>query len=82
LHDIYQQLKADEVVEDVMLIDGAEGCEDMVFCANQTFPWIDKRVRDKQNASPITSGKRFLFSERVLSALGYQAIHLQEASMF
>jgi N-dimethylarginine dimethylaminohydrolase len=81
LHDIYLQLKADAVVEDVMVIDGAAGCEDMVFCANQTFPWFDKRVVISKMRHPSRQ-KEAPFFEAYFSALGYQAIHLQEAKMF
>lgn len=81
LHDIYLQLKAEGVVEEVMLIDGAEGCEDMVFCANQTFPWIDKRVVISKMRHPSRQ-KEVPFFEEYFKALGYQAIHLKEATMF
>jgi len=39
LKSTYDQLAAKGLLAEVMVIPGAPGCEDMVFCANQTFPW-------------------------------------------
>lgn len=38
----YFNLKAKGIIEDVKIIPGVEGCEDMVFAANQSFPWINQ----------------------------------------
>ncbi|HCK22825.1 MAG TPA: hypothetical protein DHW15_11895, partial [Bacteroidetes bacterium] len=40
LRNLYLALKKEGVLQDVMSIDGIEGCEDMVFAANQSFPWV------------------------------------------
>ncbi len=40
LHAYYLQLKNQKLVDEVYTIDGVEGLEDMVFCANQSFPWV------------------------------------------
>ncbi|MBC7383720.1 MAG: hypothetical protein H7296_12145 [Bacteroidia bacterium] len=39
LKTVYQNLQKNDIIEELLMIDGARGCEDMVFCANQTFPW-------------------------------------------
>src|SRR5688572_17215872 len=39
LKAVYQNLLEDDVIEELAVLPGAPGCEDMVFCANQTFPW-------------------------------------------
>jgi N-dimethylarginine dimethylaminohydrolase len=38
----YFNLKARGIIQEVKVIAGAEGCEDMVFAANQSFPWISE----------------------------------------
>ncbi len=40
LHDVYQNLALEGALEQVHIIKGVEGCEDMVFAANQSFPWM------------------------------------------
>ena len=42
LKGIYEGLKERGILKEVAVIPGAPGCEDMVFCANQTFPYHTK----------------------------------------
>lgn len=35
----YFNLRARGIIRDVKVLSGVEGCEDMVFAANQSFPW-------------------------------------------
>ena len=42
LRAIYSDLEKRNIIEELLIINGEEGCEDMVFCANQTFPWISE----------------------------------------
>jgi N-dimethylarginine dimethylaminohydrolase len=42
LKEVYDELAKRGIIKEVSIIDGAAGCEDMVFCANQTFPWKTK----------------------------------------
>src|SRR5687768_9891115 len=42
IYEIYQQEANSKNIAGITEIEGAKGCEDMVFCANQSFPWIDK----------------------------------------
>lgn len=58
LHTIYLQLKNQHFLDEVSVIDGVEGCEDMVFCANQSFPWIT------WNGDRIVIMSRMKFSSR------------------
>lgn len=39
LHQIYLALRERKFLEEVHVIHGVEGCEEMVFCANQSVPW-------------------------------------------
>lgn len=40
LKEIYSKLRTEGIIKSVEVIDPIPGCEDMVFCANQSFPWI------------------------------------------
>jgi N-dimethylarginine dimethylaminohydrolase len=39
LKEIYDGLKEHNILKEVAVLSGAQGCEDMVFCANQTLPY-------------------------------------------
>lgn len=40
IRNSYLALKNQKIIDDVLVIDGIEGMEDMVFIANQSFPWV------------------------------------------
>ena len=40
LRNTYLGFKTQKYLDEVHVIDGVEGLEDMVFCANQSFPWV------------------------------------------
>lgn len=40
LKSVYQSWKQNGILDDVLEIEGAPGLEDMVFTANQSFPWM------------------------------------------
>lgn len=81
LYAIYAKLKVEGVVENLITIEGQEGCEDMVFCANQTFPWLNNRVviSKMRHAS---RQKEVPFFEAYFTKLGYNLLHLKKAQMF
>lgn len=43
IYDIYFAEARTGNIDGINKIPGVENCEDMVFCANQSFPWIDAR---------------------------------------
>jgi N-dimethylarginine dimethylaminohydrolase len=42
LRDVYMKLWENKLLDEVVLINSQEGMEDMIFVANQTFPWLTK----------------------------------------
>lgn len=42
LKNVYESLVEDKLLDEVVVIKGAENREDMVFAANQSFPWISQ----------------------------------------
>src|SRR5688572_8182553 len=58
---IYDAFKAEldqGNLDRLAVIQGAPGCEDMVFCANQSFPWLDK------NDQPLVIMSRMKYPSR------------------
>ncbi len=73
------------ILDKVLVIDGAKDCEDMVFTANQSFPWIaengDKIV--VMSKMRHDSRKREVpFFEAYYKNLGYNTLHLTQTQLF
>jgi N-dimethylarginine dimethylaminohydrolase len=84
LKQLYLELKEEGVISEVHVIDGAAGCEDMVFCANQTFPWLQegKKLVVMSKMRHASRQKEVPYFEEYFKKLGYESIHLQKAAMF
>lgn len=85
LHAAYLRLKEKKVIDEVMIIEPLEGLEDMVFCANQTFPW----VTEKQHKVVIMSKMKYASREKEIKHfefffenLNYKIIKLNNNSYF
>lgn len=84
LKAVYDQLKADGFLQEVYAIDGVAGCEDMVFTANQSFPWLQdgkpvvvmSQMRHESRQHEVPYFKKFY------EGLGYQILELQRAKLF
>lgn len=85
LRAIYESLQQQNRLDEVLTIEGSPGMEDMVFCANQTFPWLTA------NGEPVVvmSHMRHASRQREVPAfeaffkgLGYRPLHLQRTEMF
>jgi N-dimethylarginine dimethylaminohydrolase len=81
----YQSLKDRNILTEVSVIPGAEQCEDMVFCANQTFPYkmatgeevvVMSRMRHESRQREVPHFEKF-FSEK-----GFKPLHFQNAKLF
>lgn len=73
------------VLEGVLTIQGAPGCEDMVFCANQTFPWVTKDGSNIVVLSKMRHDSRrreVPYFREFFENIGYQCIELQRTAMF
>ena len=79
------QLKSKGIINDVLEIKGEAGLEDMVFCANQTFPWVMEDGRKVVIMSKMKHESRQLevmFFEEFFRDLGYEILHLQKPGFF
>lgn len=78
LKNIYEGLKEEGVIESVEVVKGLPGCEDMVFCANQTFPWMvdgEKLVVLSQMTHPSRQKEVPAFG-KFFAQKGYRIIRL------
>lgn len=85
LKKVYEEWKSSGALEEISVIPGAEACEDMVFAANQSFPWItgggEKIVIMSKMKHPSRQ-REVPFFEKFYKESGYKLIHLSNAEFF
>ena len=85
LKAVYESLALQGVIAGVDVIPGQPGLEDMVFCANQSFPWVmpDGRKVVVMSEMKHESRKREVpFFEAHYASKGYQALHFRHTDLF
>jgi N-dimethylarginine dimethylaminohydrolase len=85
LKETYTALVEKGVLEKVINLSGASGCEDMVFAANQSFPWITgegEKVVIMSKMRHLSRQKEVPFFEKLYADLGYKIIHLKKTQFF
>lgn len=85
LKDAYNVLLNNKVLDEVSVIPGAPGCEDMVFCANQTLPWkmedgsevvVMSRMRHESRQREVPYFEEFFKNK------GFKPLHFNNVKMF
>jgi N-dimethylarginine dimethylaminohydrolase len=85
LKETYKSLVSSGVLETILEIPGVKGCEDMVFAANQSFPWISKEGGKMVIMSKMRHESRqreVAYFEEFYKSMGYKIIHLTKTEMF
>jgi N-dimethylarginine dimethylaminohydrolase len=85
LHAVYKGLIAQNIITELNVIHGAVGCEDMVFCANQTFPWLNTLAQKVVWMSKMrhpSRRKEVPHFEAYFQTLGYTPKHFQVTPLF
>lgn len=84
LKAIYKSFVAEGILEEVYTISGGDNCEDMVFTANQSFPWIlnDEKVVVMSKMRHESRQREVPYFETFYKSKGYKLLHLQEAKLF
>lgn len=84
LKAIYKSFVAEGILEEVYTISGGDNCEDMVFTANQSFPWIlnDEKVVVMSKMRHESRQREVPYFETFYKNKGYKLLHLQEAKLF
>lgn len=81
----YLSLVKRKVLDGYYEIAGAKGCEDMVFAANQTFPWMNdqnEKIVIMSKMKHPSRQKEVSFFEKFFADLGYRIIHLKNTRLF
>jgi N-dimethylarginine dimethylaminohydrolase len=85
LKKVYESLVQKGILDSVHVIPGAKGCEDMVFAANQTFPWItteNKKVVVVSKMKHPSRQKEVPHFEKFFSQENYSLVHLSRTQLF
>ena len=85
LKAIYEQLKTQNIIDEVLVVDGVEECEDMVFCANQSFPWVlwnGEKIVVMSNMAHESRQTEVIYFEDFYKDLGYKIFNMQSRYHF
>jgi len=79
LKSVYQSWKQKGILEEVLEIKGVKGLEDMVFTANQSFPWIldGKKVVVMSKMRHASREREVPYFREFYKKLGYQLLELK-----
>jgi N-dimethylarginine dimethylaminohydrolase len=75
LYQLYKTLEHQKHLKEVCVLNPIEGLEDMVFCANQTFPFLDKEGNKHviiSNMKHISRQREVPYFEQFFREKGYQ----------
>jgi len=85
LKRIYEEWKALGAIDEISILAGAEGCEDMVFAANQSFPWLmggGEKVVAMSKMKHSSRQKEVPFFEKFYKDQEYKTFHLNNTDLF
>ncbi len=81
----YKKISMEGALSELSILPGVQGLEDMVFAANQTFPFIDQRGQKKviiSNMKHPNRQKEVVFYEQFFENKEYEILHLPKALLF
>jgi N-dimethylarginine dimethylaminohydrolase len=81
----YKKISIDGALSEVSILPGVQGLEDMVFAANQTFPFIDQRGQKKviiSNMKHPNRQKEVVYYQQFFENKEYEILHLPKAFLF
>jgi N-dimethylarginine dimethylaminohydrolase len=85
ISNIYGMLVSKGTLKEATNVNGVEGLEDMVFAANQTFPWITESGEKVVIMSKMRHESRrreVVHFENYFNEKGYKILQLQKTDMF
>lgn len=84
LKAVYQSWKQQDILDEVLEIKGEEGLEDMIFTANQSFPWTlkGKKVVVMSKMRHASREREVPYFRKFYKALGYELFELSGAPHF
>lgn len=81
----YKKISVEGGLSEVSILPGVQGLEDMVFAANQTFPFLDERGQKKlilSNMKHPNRQKEVAYYEHFFENKEYEILHLPKALLF
>lgn len=81
----YEKLMDQNIIDEVLIVDGVEECEDMVFCANQSFPWVmwnGEKIVVMSNMMHESRQTEVIYFEDFYKDLGYKIFNMQSRYHF
>lgn len=81
----YKKISMEGALSEVSILPGVQGLEDMVFAANQTFPFIDQRGQKKviiSNMKHPNRQKEVVYYQQFFENKEYEILHLPKAFLF
>jgi N-dimethylarginine dimethylaminohydrolase len=81
----YKTIAEQGDIAEVSVLNGVKGLEDMVFAANQTFPFVDENGNKKvlmSNMKHPNRQKEVEFYQTFFENKGYEILHLQKELLF
>lgn len=85
LKNAYDGLKGKGILDEVSVLPGAPGCEDMVFCANQTLPYTKKdgdKVVVMSKMRHASRQREVPHFEDFFAAKHFKPLHFEKATLF
>lgn len=85
IRQIYLKLINENKLLEYIELAGEENCEDMVFAANQSFPWMSRNGEKLVIMSKMRHASRqreVPFFSKLYESLGYQILNLQRTDLF
>lgn len=82
---IYSSLQHEGILKHIHILTGQKGCEDMVFAANQSFPWLmpdGEKVVVMSKMKHLSRQREIPFFERFYRKKGYKILYLQQSELF
>jgi len=81
----YKKISVEGGLSEVSILPGVQGLEDMVFAANQTFPFIDHKGQPKvilSNMKHPNRQKEVVFYQQFFENKEYEILHLPKTLLF
>lgn len=85
LKDQYSSLVKQNLLTNLSIIQGQKDCEDMVFAANQTFPWLknqEEKVVVLSKMKHASRQKEVPYYKKFFESKGYKILELTHTKLF
>jgi len=80
----YKTLQENGVLDEIKILPGCPGLSDMVFCANQSFPWLNTNGEKQvvlSNMAFSDRQKEVVYFENFFKNKGYKIIQIEEGKV-